>query len=133
MSDEKPDLTTTEVRQANRRKMNLRVLTVSIIVVAVGLALAVWYNTAVSPETDVAPQAGDTLEDVAPEDGAPEPALENLPAPVDPEPEPVPMQPMQDMAPPAPEAPADAAPDAPAEAGPADPAPADPEAAPPAP
>lgn len=81
MSDEKPDLTTTEVRQGNSRKTNLRVLTISIIVVAIGLAIAIWYNVAVSPETDGAPEAGETISDTPPAGGAANPGLENLPTP----------------------------------------------------
>ncbi|GGA44799.1 hypothetical protein [Pelagibacterium lentulum] len=94
---EKPDLTKTEMRQANSRRMNLRVLIIGVVVVVIGFALAIWYNTTVTPETETTTPAGETLEDVAP--GVPETDadIENgaLPVPTDdavvegPAPEPV--------------------------------------------
>ena len=82
MRDDKPDLTTTEVRQANSRKTNLRVLTISMIVVVIGLALAVWYNQSVSPETATATGGGETIEDQAPADGTAAPTIDEAPQPM---------------------------------------------------
>lgn len=76
MNDSKPDLTTTEMRQGNSRKMNLRVLIISGVVVAIGLALAIWYNSAVSPDTATTTQGGETLDQTTPAEN-----LENLPTP----------------------------------------------------
>lgn len=76
MNNSKPDLTTTEVRQGNNRKMNLRVLVISIVVVAIGFAVAIWYNAAVSPETATTTQGGETLDQTTPAE-----SLENLPTP----------------------------------------------------
>jgi len=80
--DDKPDLTTTEVRQANSRKTNLRVLTISMIVVVIGLALAVWYNQSVSPETATTTGGGETIEDQAPADGTAAPTIDEAPQPM---------------------------------------------------
>lgn len=80
MNDQKPDLTTTEVRQANGRRMNLRVLIVGLVVVIIGFVLIVWFNSAVSPETETTTQPGETLEDITPVE--PGDNLENLPTPV---------------------------------------------------
>lgn len=76
MNDSKPDLTTTEVRQANNRRMNLRVLVIGIILVAIGFALAMWYNASVTPETETTLQGGETLDQETPAE-----SLESLPTP----------------------------------------------------
>ncbi len=76
MTDEKPDLTKTEMRQGNSRKMNLRVLIIGIAVLVVGFALALWYNEAVTPDTETTTQGGETLEESTPQE-----SLENLPTP----------------------------------------------------
>jgi hypothetical protein len=76
MNDSKPDLTKTEMRQANSRRMNLRVLTISIVIVVIGLAIAIWYNNAVTPGTETTTGGGETLEQTSPEE-----SLENLPTP----------------------------------------------------
>ncbi|WP_127145309.1 hypothetical protein [Pelagibacterium montanilacus] len=66
MTDDKPDLTKTEVRQGNSRKMNLRVLIIGIVLVAIGFAVALWYNSAVTPETETTIESGETLDETAP-------------------------------------------------------------------
>ncbi|WP_196257974.1 hypothetical protein [Pelagibacterium limicola] len=76
MNDSKPDLTTTEMRQGNRRRMNLRVLVIGIALVVIGFALALWYNTAMSPGTVTTTGAGETLEETMPGE-----TLEELPTP----------------------------------------------------
>lgn len=76
MNDPKPDLTTTEMRQGNSRMMNMRVLVIGVIVVAIGFALAIWYNSSVTPDTETTTQGGETLEQTTPEE-----SLENLPTP----------------------------------------------------
>lgn len=81
MNNSKPDLTTTEVRQGNNRKMNLRVLIIGIVVVAIGFAVAIWYNASVTPDTDTTVGGGTTLEDAPAPDSAPASNLENLPTP----------------------------------------------------
>lgn len=89
MSDPKPELNTTEMRQANSRRTNLRVLIVGIVVVAIGFALAMWYNATTRPETETTIGAGETLEDLPPPDGGPEVTIEDAPTPAPIEPAPV--------------------------------------------
>lgn len=82
MNDPEPHLTKTEMRQGNSRMMNMRVLVIGIIVVAIGFALAIWYNASVSPDTATTTQGGETLEQTTPEE-----SLENLPTPAPVQPE----------------------------------------------
>ena len=94
MTDDKPDLTTTEVRQGNSRKTNLRVLVFGIIGVVIAFALAVWYFGATQDDTDTTIGGGTTLEDVPALDGSPDVNLDDsaMPVPAE-EPDPVPQTP----------------------------------------
>lgn len=76
MTDPKPDLTNTEMRQGNSRKMNLRALVFGLIIVVIGFALAIWYNSAVTPDTPETLGGGETLEQTTPAE-----SLEELPTP----------------------------------------------------
>lgn len=94
MSDSKPDLTTTEVRQGNSRKTNLRVLIISLVAIAIAFALAVWFFQSTYEDTDTTIGSGTTLDEVPPADGSPNVDLDDAPMPVPAEePAPVPAEP----------------------------------------
>ena len=76
MTDERPELTTTEMRQGNNRKMNLRALVIGLIIVVIGFILAMVYNQAVTPDTATTTDGGETIEQTTPAE-----SLENLPTP----------------------------------------------------
>lgn len=84
MSDEKPELTKTEARQANSRKMNFRVLAVGLAVIVIAFAIVFWISTATQDDTETGVDAGATLEEGGPDDGTmeeaplPTPEEENL-------------------------------------------------------
>ncbi|MCD7060349.1 hypothetical protein [Pelagibacterium xiamenense] len=62
MAEEKPDLSTTEVRQGNRRKMNLRALIFGMLALAIGFALAIWWNEATYDGTPTTTDGGETVQ-----------------------------------------------------------------------
>lgn len=84
MTDERPELNTTEMRQGNNRKMNLRALIIGLIIVVIGFIIAMIYNQAVSPDTTTTTDGGEHIEQTTPAE-----QLENLPTPAPVNPEPV--------------------------------------------
>lgn len=84
MSDEKPELTTTEVRQGNSRKMNFRVLTIGLVAIVIIFAVVMWFSTATQDETATGVDAGASIEETGPADESmdatplPTPDEENL-------------------------------------------------------
>ena len=82
MTDEKPELTKTEVRQGNSRKMNSRVLIFGIVAIVVLFAAVYWFSTATYDETATTTDGGATLEDVPAADDDVEGDLDALPTPV---------------------------------------------------
>ncbi|WP_404402644.1 hypothetical protein [Pelagibacterium halotolerans] len=67
MADKEPHLTTTQVRQGDRRLMNLRVLILSMVVLAIGFALGVWWSSATYDETATTTDTGQAAEAGVPE------------------------------------------------------------------
>lgn len=82
MTEDKSHMTTTEMRQGNSRKMNLRVLVTGLVVVAVCFALVFWFSVASHDDTATTIGGGTTIEDIPSSDGAPDTTLENAPMPV---------------------------------------------------
>jgi len=52
-----------EVRQADRHRLNFRVLIVSLVVLIIAFAVVYFYNRSVTPETETTLQAGESIED----------------------------------------------------------------------
>lgn len=94
MTDNRPDLNTTEVRQGNSKKTNARALVFGLIAVAIVFAIAIWYFTVNQQDTATTTGGGTTLEDVSPAPDEVGSDLDDLstPAPVI-EPEPTPAAP----------------------------------------
>lgn len=82
MAQDKPELTTTEMRQGNSRKMNMRVLVFGGILAAIGLALVIWFFSATYQDTPATIGGGTAVEDIEPATDEPDSNLENAPMPV---------------------------------------------------
>ncbi len=63
MTDDKPDLTTTEVRQGNSRKMNTRALVFGMVILVILFAAVYFFSTATYDDTDTTTGAGTTIEE----------------------------------------------------------------------
>jgi len=81
MSDDKPDLTKTEMRQGDSRQMNTRALVYGLVALIIVFALAIWFSTATYDETPTTVGGGATVDDVQAEGEGVGSDLEALPTP----------------------------------------------------
>lgn len=86
MTDDRPDLTKSEVRQGNSRKMNSRALIFGLIGLVILFALVYWFSTATYDETATTTGGGTTLEDAPAAGGDVGDDVEDLPTPTPDEP-----------------------------------------------
>ncbi|AEQ52234.1 hypothetical protein [Pelagibacterium halotolerans] len=81
MTDDKTELTKTEARQGNSRKMNSRVLIYGLVGIIILFAAVYWFSTATYDETPTTTDGGTTLEDVPAAGDDVDAELEGLPTP----------------------------------------------------
>src|SRR5690606_32130737 len=98
MTDNRPNLTKTEMRQGDSRKMNSRVLVFGLVALIIVFALAIWFSMATYDDTPTTVGGGTTLDDVPATGEEVGDDLETLPTPV-PEEEPEAAAPVEDAAP----------------------------------
>lgn len=98
MTDDKPDLTKTEVRQGNSRKMNSRALIFGLAALIILFALFIWFSAATYNETPTTTGGGTTIEETPAAEETIEGDLDALPTPAPVE-EPAAEEPVEDAAP----------------------------------
>lgn len=65
MADERPELTKTEMRQGNSRKMNTRVLIFGLIALIILFALVIWFSMATYDATSTTTGGGMAIEETS--------------------------------------------------------------------